>query len=96
MILTDFERRDTFICDAGPDLDMIPIVRLLRYNGIDVAGACQGGVKPDHFFAEPTVTFAGRHEAQDKVGFTAVAIALRFGMPILCLRENGILYRENC
>jgi hypothetical protein len=63
------------------DKGILPIVRVLRENGVETFESCEGG--EGHAFFEPTVRFHGGHAE----GFRALSIALQHGLKVCELRR---------
>jgi hypothetical protein len=63
------------------DAGILPIVKILRDNGVETFESCQGG--EGHAFFEPTVRFHGGHAE----GFRALSIALQHGLGVCELRR---------
>lgn len=60
-------------------------VAVLRAAGIETFESCEGGT--GHAFAEPTVRFHG----DQAEGLRAVAVAVKAGLPVDCLRRYWTL-----
>jgi hypothetical protein len=63
------------------DAGILPVVQILRENGVETFESCQGG--EGHAFYEPTVRFHGSHAE----GFRALSIALQHGLRVCELRR---------
>ena len=72
-----FNSRDVRKVDKGIARE----VRTLWANGIETFESCEGG--KGHSFPEPTVRFHGDRSE----GFRALAIAIRHGLKVACLRR---------
>ncbi len=69
----------------GLDGAILPVVRILRENGVETFESCQGG--DGHFFHEPTVRFHGGQAE----GLRAVSVALQHGLSVGSLRRYWTL-----
>jgi hypothetical protein len=65
----------------GLDEGILPVVQVLRQNGVETFESCQGG--EGHAFYEPTVRFHGSHAE----GFRALSVALQCGLKVCELRR---------
>ena len=72
-------QRDAY--DPPLDPGIADAVAALVEAGVETFESCEGG--PGHAFAEPTVRFHG-HPSE---GFRALAVALKFGLPVTALRR---------
>ena len=73
------QTRDEWLATLDPGIARY--VDVLRAEGVETYESCQGG--DGHSYPEPTVRFHGGRGQ----GFRALAIALRYGLPVRVLRR---------